>query len=41
MTFVGLEPQWYITQQVIFSTRPLDVYAAHAVYGEYKFRRKL
>ena len=24
LTFVGLEPQWYITQPVVFTTRPLD-----------------
>jgi hypothetical protein len=23
MTLVGLEPQWYITQHVVFTTRPL------------------
>jgi hypothetical protein len=23
MTSVGLEPQWYITQHVVFTTRPL------------------
>jgi hypothetical protein len=23
MTSVGLEPQWYITQSVVFTTRPL------------------
>jgi hypothetical protein len=23
MTFVGLEPQWYIAQRVVFTTRPL------------------
>jgi hypothetical protein len=33
LSSVGLEPQWYITQKVVFTTRPLDVYAAHTVYG--------
>jgi hypothetical protein len=23
MTFIGLEPQWYIAQRVVFTTRPL------------------